>query len=238
LSDCLGKNGFVSILAHELRSQLAPVKTIAELLKIAAVDSATARRMADVVDRQVNGMARLIDDLLDAASLENGSVKLQRSAATLSGIVDRALEIAGPVVAARGHKLVVHMPPEPILLEADAVWLSQALQNVIGNAAKYTNPGGLIRIVCVREEDKAVITVRDTGIGIARAQLDSIFDLYFRAGHAEAQRSVKGLGIGLYVARALIEAHGGTIRAASPGPDCGSELTIRLPCEPLEADRG
>ena len=125
---------------------------------------------------------------------------------------------------------MVSLPSEPIDLDGDVSWLSQALQNLVRNAGKYTDPGGKIHIDAVCDGDEAVITVSDNGIGIASRQLDGIFDMWEQAGQASTERSEGGVGIGLYLARHVIEAHGGTLRAASDGPGLGSQFTVRVPC--------
>ncbi|HSL71622.1 MAG TPA: HAMP domain-containing sensor histidine kinase [Longimicrobiales bacterium] len=172
----------------------------------------------------------MIDDLLNVSRLRLGNLELQRTIVTVSEIVERTVETVGPFIAARGHALVASLPPEPIDLDADAVWLSRALQNLVRNSGKYTDPGGRIHIDAVRDGDEAVITVSDNGIGIASTQLDAIFDMWAQAGQASTERSEGGVGIGLYLARHVIEAHGGTLRAASDGPGLGSQFTVRLPC--------
>lgn len=225
------KDLFITILAHELRNPLGPIKNAAALLRHESLDVKTTQRASEIIDRQVRGMTRLIDDILDVARLQLGNLELQRVGVTVSDIVERTLEVAQPFVVARGHELIVSVPPEPIFLDADAMRLSQVLQNLVRNAAKYTNFGGKIRIGAQRVGSDAVLTVSDTGIGIAPTQLDAIFELYAQAGQAATERSAGGLGIGLYLARSLVEAHGGTIRAASAGAGSGSEFIVRLPCQ-------
>jgi signal transduction histidine kinase len=224
------KDRFVSILGHELRGCLAPVRNAVELLKLNPTDAVTRRSITEIIDRQIGGMTRLIDDLLDVARLQNGHVQLRRTRAAVSEIIEHAVESVRPLAAARKHTLSVSVPPEPIVIDADVMWLSQALQNLLGNAAKYTNPGGVIGISAERDEDDVVITVSDNGIGIAPAELDTIFELYVQAGQARTERSAGGIGLGLYLARLLVEGHGGAIRAFSAGPDCGSRFIVSLPC--------
>ncbi len=226
------KDRFIAVLAHELRSPLAPIRNAAELLKRETLDAAMKRQSSEIIDRHVRAMSRLIDDLLDVARLRIGNLQLRRTSVAVSEIVEPAVETAGPLVAARGHALVVSVPPEPIILDADVMRLCQVLQNLLSNAAKYTNPAGQIRIDARRDGDEVVVSVSDTGIGIAPDQLDAIFELYAQAGQAATERSAGGLGIGLYLARSIVEAHGGTIRALSAGPGRGSEFIVRLPCNP------
>ena len=223
------KNRFVSILGHELRGRLAPLKNAVELLKLDPTNAVTRRSITEIIDRQIGGMTRLIDDLLNVASLQDGHVQFRHTLAAVSEIIEHAVESARPLAAARNHTLIVNVPPEPIVIYADAMWLSQALQNLLGNAAKYTDPGGVIGISAKRDKGDVVITVSDNGIGIAPAELDTIFELYAQSGQARTERSAGGIGLGLYLARLIVEGHGGVIRASSGGPDGGSEFIVSLP---------
>ncbi len=232
LADAVARNEdlFVAILAHELRNPLGPIRNAAMLLKGGTLDAAATRQTSDIIDRQVDGMSQLIDDLLDVSRLRLGNLQLRRTIVSVSEIVQRTVETVGPFIRGRGQALVVSSPPEPMDLHADVVWLSQALQNLLRNAGKYTNPGGEIHIGWMRDADEAVIVVSDNGIGIAAPQLDAIFDIWEQAGQAATERSEGGVGIGLYLARRVIEAHGGSLHAASDGPGRGSQFTVRLPC--------
>jgi signal transduction histidine kinase len=221
---------FIAILAHELRNPLGPICNAAALLGGGTLDAVAASQASDIIDRQVHGMGQLIDDLLNVSRLRLGKLELRRTIVAVSEIVERTVETVGPFLAARSHALVVSLPSEPIDLDGDVSWLSQALQNLVRNAGKYTDPGGKIHIDAVRDGDEAVITVSDNGIGIASRQLDGIFDMWEQAGQASTERSEGGVGIGLYLARHVIEAHGGTLRAASDGPGLGSQFTVRVPC--------
>lgn len=221
---------FLAILAHELRNPLAPIRNANAALRRETLDAATRKQSSDIIDRQLHGMSQLIDDLLHVARLRLGNFELRRTTATLSEIVELTVETVGPYIAAHGHALVVRFPPAAVDLDADIVWLSLALQNLVRNACKYTNPGGTIHVDVLRDGDEAVITVSDNGIGIASTQLNSIFDIWDQAEQATSERSEGGVGIGLYLARRLIEAHGGTVHAASGGPGLGSQFMVRLPC--------
>ena len=145
-------------------------------------------------------------------------------------IIERAREIVDPIVAACHHTLVVKLPSKPLIIDCDATWLSQALQNLISNAAKYTEPGGKITVSVQHEGTDAVIAVSDTGIGIPTKELDTIFGLYTQLEQRSTVQLSGGLGIGLHLVRLLVEAHGGTIQSRSAGPSCGSEFIVRLPC--------
>jgi signal transduction histidine kinase len=223
------KDRFVAILGHELRGRLQPAKNAADILKRETLDAPTRRSLAEIIDRQIAGMTRLVDDLLDVARQRAGMFRLRLARANVAEIVEHAVDTVRPLIATRNHTLVVSLPSEPVFLDADAVWLSQALQNLLANAAKYTNPGGTIRISATRENDEAVLTVSDSGVGIAAADLERIFELYSQAGQAGTERSAGGIGIGLYLCRLVIDAHGGVIRAFSAGPGGGSEFTVRVP---------
>jgi signal transduction histidine kinase len=224
------RDRFLAILGHELRNQLAPTQNAAELLKRDTLDAETRRYVSRIIDRQVGGMTRLVEDLLDMARLRAGNLEMRRADVPLCEIIESTIEIVRPVVAARNHTLVVELPAEPLWLQADVMWLSQGLQNLLGNAAKYTEPGGRIVVKVRRDDAVAEITVSDTGIGIAREDLSEIFELYVQVRHGEGRGPGEGLGIGLYLVRLVVEAHGGNIEASSAGRGCGSQFTIRLPC--------
>ncbi len=223
------KDRFVSILGHELRGRLAPLRNAVELLKLNPIDAVTRRSITEIIDRQIGGMTRLVDDLLDVARLQDGHVQFRRTRTTVSEIIEHAADTVRPLAAARNHTLIVSVPPEPIVIYGDTMWLSQALQNLLCNAVKYTNPGGVIGISAERHAHDVVLTVSDNGIGIAPAELDTIFELYAQGGQAQTERSAGGIGLGLYLARLIVEGHGGAIRALSAGPDCGSQLIVSLP---------
>jgi signal transduction histidine kinase len=227
----------LAISAHELRNHIAPAKNACELLQRAVLDEATTKRMCAIIDRQLDAMTRIVAELLDDARLRSGKVELHRRETALEAIIARSVELVAPLVAARNHTLLIDVEADGSRVEADELWLSHALQNVIGNAAKYTDPGGRIEVRVTREGAYAVIGVRDTGVGLAPEQLETIFDLYAQVGQAPDRPAAGGLGVGLYFARALIERHGGAIRATSDGLGRGSVFTIRLPCVTPSAAR-
>lgn len=225
------KDLMIAMIAHELRDPLVPLKYLAHLLGSKNFDIAKIGIVSKIMDRQVRALNGLIDDLLDLSNVQSGSLRLVRREAAMADIVGRALEMAGPLVVARGHTLSTNLPPAPIVLDADEGRLCQVLHNLIGNAAKYTACGGRIDITARRDGDEVELVVRDNGIGIAPADLEVIFEPYRRVRQAAAtEPSADGLGIGLYIARHLVEAHGGTLSAASAGAGQGSELIVRLPC--------
>lgn len=226
----VNQDRFIAILAHELRNGLAPTKNAAQILKRESLDDATRLRMSGIVERQVTGMTRLIDELLDVARLRAGNIDVRRTRVSIADIIEHTVEGVRPLLAAREHKLVVHTPPQPVFVDVDVLWLSHALQNIVGNAAKYTNPRGEIWICAEQKGDEVAIRVSDNGIGIAPEALETIFEPYAQAGQAGTERSAGGLGLGLYLARLLIEGHGGVVKATSGGRGCGSEFVVLLPC--------
>ena len=226
-----GQSHLIAIVAHELRGPLMPIRNTVELLKRAPLDALTVRRAAEVIERQVIGMMRLIDDLVDVSHLTSGNLEIQRRRVSMREIVEHCVEIVGTYVADRGHKLLVEISAEPVYLVADAMRVCQSLQNLVTNAAKYTNNGGVIRIRARRDNGQAVFEVSDNGIGIAADQLEIIFDMFAQDGQVGSRRSEGGLGIGLFLTRNLVEAHGGAVVATSAGPGLGSEFIVRLPCE-------
>lgn len=226
----------LAIFAHEVRSHLSPAKTACELLQRSVLDEATAKRMCAIIDRQLDAMTRIVSELLDDSRFHSGKVELHRRETALEDIIARSLELAAPLVAARNHTLLVDAGVG-LRVEADELWLSHALHNVIGNAAKYADPGGRIEVRVAKEGGNAVIDVRDTGVGLAPGQLETIFDLYAQAEQLPCRPAAEGLGVGLYFARFLIERHGGAIRATSEGVGRGSLFTIRLPCVTPSAAR-
>ena len=219
----------IAIVAHELRYPLVPMRRAAALLLHDTVDAATLHRVAEIVERQVSTMNRLIGDLVDAARMQQGVVELRRERAALADLLECAAESAAPLIHERGHTFTVSAPAETVYLNMDVLRLTQALLNIIANATKYTDRHGEIVMSACREGDHAVIIVSDTGIGIPPHDLEAIFGLFAKS--SQELRIEPGLGIGLFLARHLVEAHGGTVTASSAGSGRGSEFTVRLPCE-------
>jgi signal transduction histidine kinase len=226
---------FISIVAHELRNPLLPIRNAAALLKHEAPDSATVRRAAEIIERQASAMHRLIGDLVDVSRMQLGAMEMRRARAPLSELMERAIESAGPVAADRGHTLSASVSAQPIYLDMDVLRLAQALHNIICNASKYTDEHGFIHVRARCEGDHVVIVVSDNGIGIPKEELESIFGLFVQS--VRGARAEPGLGLGLYLARHFIEAHDGTVTAASAGPGQGSVFTTRLPCEVSDGER-
>ena len=224
------KDSLIAILGHELRSHIAPIKNAAQLLQRTAIDQATTLRVAGIIDRQVDGITRLVDELLGSTQSKASELLLRRADTAFQTIVEGSIEMIEPLMQARRQTLSIRMPAEPILIEADAVWLTQAVQNVIGNAVKYTDPGGQIEIVVEHDDEDVAISVRDTGIGLASADLETVFGLYAQAAQPAARPAAGGLGVGLHLAHIVVAAHGGSIRAMSAGLGRGSTFLIRIPC--------
>jgi PAS domain S-box-containing protein len=219
------KDEFLATLAHELRNPLAPIRNALHLLNRRGVDDAQARAAREMMERQVKHMVRLIDDLLDVSRITRGRLELRREPVELARVVDQALETVRPHLA---QQLTVSLPPQPVHLDADPVRLSQVLANLLNNAAKYTPRTGHIALSAALEGSTVAIRVRDDGIGIAAEQLPNLFRMFSQAISA-LEHSRGGLGIGLALARSLVQLHGGTIEARSGGPGRGSEFTVRLP---------
>ncbi|WP_280152930.1 ATP-binding protein [Piscinibacter sp. XHJ-5] len=226
------KDEFLATLAHELRNPLAPITNALEILRLKDPADAETRWTRDVIDRQVRQMTRLVDDLLDVARITRGKIQLRLERVTLAGIVHGAIEAARPFIEASGHTLDVRLPAEPVWLEADATRLTQVLLNLLNNAAKYTPRGGRIEVEAAAAGE-AAITVRDNGIGIAAEHLARVFEMFSQVAPA-LERSQGGLGIGLALARGLVDLHGGRIEAHSGGVGCGSEFIVRLPLAPAQ----
>ena len=222
------KDEFLAMLSHELRNPLAPIANALEVLQRSGPAESDLQASRDVIGRQVHDLARLIDDLLDASRISSGKVRLQIETIEFAGVVSRAIETTRPLTEARRHRLTVSLPSEPVWLKADPTRLAQVLSNLLNNAAKYTQAGGNIALTAEREGDELVVGVRDSGVGIPKEILPHVFDLFTQADRS-LDRSQGGLGIGLTLARSIIEMHGGSVRAFSAGPNQGSEFVLRLP---------
>jgi CheY-like chemotaxis protein/nitrogen-specific signal transduction histidine kinase len=219
------KDEFLATLAHELRNPLAPISNSLEILKLQAPADQPLQAALEIMGRQLRHLVRLIDDLLEVSRITSGKLELRRERVALATVVEQALETSRPHL--RGHEFSVSLPAQPVWLDADPVRLAQVLANLLNNACKYTPPGGRIRLGAERGDASVTLRVRDTGIGIEAAQLPHVFEMFSQA--APAAGGYEGLGIGLALARALVEMHGGTICAASDGPGAGSEFVVTLP---------
>ena len=222
------KDEFLATLAHELRNPLAPIRIAVQLLRMAGALNPTAEEARDMIDRQVSQMVRLVDDLLDVSRITRGKLDLRKEQVDFAAVVQSALETARPLIERSGHSLTVSLPPEPVLLEADPVRLSQVIANLLTNAAKYTNQGGHIGLIVKQVGAEVIVTVKDTGIGIASEHLPRLFEMFSQVAPA-LERSQGGLGIGLALVKGLVEMHGGSVVASSAGPGKGSQFVVRLP---------
>jgi len=222
------KDEFLAMLAHELRNPVAPIGNVAEVLSRVLAGDEEKRTLAEIIRRQAMHLSRLLDDLLDVARVTQGRIELRRTVEPLAGCIHQALETAQPLVREREHRFTVSETFQTLHVNADRVRLVQAIGNIIINAAKYTPPGGDIRIRTFSENNRVAIEVSDTGVGITPEFLPKVFDL-FAQGDRSLDRSQGGLGIGLAVCKKLVEMHDGTVTASSAGPGRGATFTIRLP---------
>jgi signal transduction histidine kinase len=222
------KNEFLATLAHELRNPLAPIRAAVKILQIKSKPNSESQSALDVIERQTRQMTRLIDDLLDIARITSNKLELRREQIELRTVLNAAVETSRPLIEQRGHKLIVRAPSAPIHIDGDLVRLAQVVSNLLNNAAKYTERGGRIWLTAARKESEAVIKVRDTGIGIRSEILPQIFGMFTQADR-DANGAPGGLGIGLTLVKRLVEMHGGTITAQSPGRGKGSEFIVRVP---------
>jgi len=222
------KDEFLAMLAHELRNPLAPIRNAVHLMKMKSLADPQLQLSRDIIERQLIQLSRLVDDLLDVSRITRGKINLARRRVELSELVARAVETVAPTIESRGHALTVEIPQRPLMIYGDPMRLTQALSNVLGNAAKYTDTGGQIILRARRRRRDIEITIRDDGIGIVPEVLPCIFDLFTQLDRRTG-RHQGGLGIGLALVRQLIEMHGGTVWASSEGPGKGSEFVIRLP---------
>ncbi len=220
------KDEFLAMLSHELRNPLAAISNAAHVLKLEGL--VRVNDAADIIERQVNGLVGLVNDLTDVSRMMSGKIHLQIERVRLNDVIDRAIEAVQHVIDAHNHKLSLSIPNEAIWVDADTNRLQQAFANVLNNAAKYTDPGGQIRLVVERAGNEAFVRFIDNGSGIPAEMLDRIFDLFIQADRS-LDRSQGGLGIGLTLVRRLVEMHGGKIVASSKGIGLGSEFVIRLP---------
>lgn len=233
------KDEFLATLAHELRNPLSPVRNGIEILRLGGTAQDDAGAILSMMDRQLGHMTHLVDDLLDVARVSSGKVVLRKGQVTLREVVEAAVETSRQVISTSNHKLDVELPDEPIALNADRTRLVQVLANLLNNSAKYTPAGGRIDVSARREDSEVVLRVVDTGIGIPSEMLPKVFDMFVQVG-ASLDRSEGGLGIGLTLVRRLVEMHGGSVMAESPGLGQGSVFTVRLPIArgPFAANEG
>jgi PAS domain S-box-containing protein len=223
------KNEFLAVLAHELRNPLAPIRNALSIMRRATQDAGGPVQPAvDMMERQVGQLVRLVDDLLDISRISHGHIELRRKRVELASAVHHAVEAARPALDGMNHSLTVALPPQAIYVDADPSRLAQVIGNLLSNACKFTDRGGRIELIVERDDEQAVIRVRDNGIGIAAEQVPRIFDMFAQVD-SSMERSSTGLGIGLSLVTQLVALHGGTVQARSAGIGQGSEFIVRLP---------
>jgi signal transduction histidine kinase/ActR/RegA family two-component response regulator len=227
------KDEFLAMLAHELRNPLAPISTGAHLLKLLHSDNAQITQTCAIIARQVEHMTSLVDDLLDVSRVTRGLVSLSTQVLDLKDVVDDAAEQIRPLIAARRHKVVLDLPHGTACVKGDHKRLVQVVANLLNNATKYTPEGGRIELRLVRDGSDYVLTVTDDGIGMDAALVELVFDLFTQAERTP-DRSQGGLGLGLALAKSLVELHGGAVSARSEGTGKGSVFEVRLPCYAAE----
>jgi two-component system CheB/CheR fusion protein len=227
------KDEFLAMLAHELRNPLAPIRNSLHIMRMNRQHDPTAERVAEMMERQVNHLVRLVDDLLEISRITRGKIELRKELVEVAAFIRGAVETSRPLIDAAGHQLAVTIPPEPLTLEGDPVRLAQVFANLLNNAAKYMDAGGQIWLTVRRANSHVAISVRDTGTGIPADMLPHVFDLFMQVDR-HAGRSQGGLGIGLTLVKNLVELHDGTVEAHSDGPGRGSEFVVHLPLAPVQ----
>ena len=227
------KDEFIATLGHELRNPLAPLVTGLHLLKHASVPSES---IVEVMERQVNHLIRLVDDLLEVSRITRGLIEVRHEPVDVAFVVRSAIETSRPAMQSARHSLEVNLPEQPLTVRGDTVRLTQVFANILTNAAKYTNTGGRIRLNVTHDGHAVTVSVRDNGIGIAPEHLASVFDMFTQVDRS-SRRTQGGLGIGLTLVRSLVEMHDGQVEARSEGPGKGSEFIVRLPLASGTASR-
>jgi PAS domain S-box-containing protein len=222
------KDEFIALLAHELRNPLAPIRNVIEILKLQNPSDPDLVWCRDILDRQASQLAQLIEDLYDVSRLSRSNLELRAERVDLISVLRLARETSEPLIRGRRHELSVSLPAEPIWIRGDPVRLAQVFSNLLNNAARYTDEGGRIRLSVERIDHEVVVSVRDTGMGIVPEMLPRVFDT-FTQGERAQERGQGGLGIGLSLAKGIVEMHGGHIEAKSEGVGQGSEFVVRLP---------
>jgi CheY-like chemotaxis protein len=221
------KDEFLATLAHELRNPLAPIRNALQVLRLAP-SADDAERARTVMQRQLEQMVRLVDDLLDVSRITRGKLELRRQSVPLSAVIADAVETSKPMIDHFGHTLTVSLPPQPVIIDADRTRLAQVFSNLLNNSAKYMDRGGHIRLTGELQGDQVVVSVSDSGIGIEPGKLTSIFEMFAQVDDS-LKRAQGGLGIGLTLVKRLVEMHGGEITARSEGLGRGAEFIVRLP---------
>lgn len=223
------KDEFLATLAHELRNPLAPVRNSLQILRLSQPGSLAASNAMAIMERQVRHMVRLIDDLLDVSRISLGKLELHTERVALQDVLESAIEGVQPFIDAARHTMTLQQPAEPLYVDADVTRFGQVIGNLLHNAAKYTPDGGAIDIRVQQDGNSAVISIEDSGVGISPESLPHVFELFTQAAGSSLERSQGGLGIGLSIARRLVEMHGGSVDAASAGPGRGALFRVQLP---------
>jgi signal transduction histidine kinase len=228
------KDEFLAMLAHELRNPLAPIHNAVQLMRNPQLPAQQLNWAREVIERQTGHLTKLVDDLLDVSRITRGKINVDREQVELATVVARAVETVEPMLSRQRHELIVSVDPEPLFIDGDPTRLTQVVGNILGNAVKYTDAGGRIVLTAGSVGELIEIRVKDNGIGIEPASLPAVFDLFTQASQLNG-RAQTGLGIGLALAKRLVEMHGGEVQAHSDGPGKGSEFVVRLPRQMREA---
>jgi PAS domain S-box-containing protein len=229
------KDEFLATLAHELRNPLAPIRNGLHVIRLAGA-SGTVEQARSMMERQLTQLVRLVDDLLDMSRVTSGKLELRRARIQLRAVIDAAVETSRSAIEEAGHKLTLTMPADPIWLDGDLTRLAQVVSNLLNNSAKYMRRGGHVRLTAMCENDMAIVSVQDEGIGIPPAMLEKVFEMFTQVDRA-LEKTTGGLGIGLSLVKGFVEMHGGTIEARSEGEGRGSEFVVRLPVALSAADK-
>ena len=222
------KDEFLAMLAHELRNPLAPIHNAVQLMRNPQLPAQQLNWAREVIERQTGHLTKLVDDLLDVSRITRGKINVDREQVELATVVARAVETVEPMLSRQRHELIVSVDPQPLFIDGDPTRLTQVVGNILGNAVKYTDAGGRIVLTAGSVGELIEIRVKDNGIGIEPASLPAVFDLFTQASQLNG-RAQTGLGIGLALAKRLVEMHGGEVQAHSDGPGKGSEFVVRLP---------
>lgn len=222
------KDEFLATLAHELRNPLAPIRNALEIMRLSEGKPETIAQTRKIIERQVNQMVRLIDDLLDVSRITRGTLQIVKEQLSFQEVIEAALEISRPLIEKSGLTLTTQIPAEPILMEVDRVRMAQVISNLLNNSARYSDSGGSVLLAVEQRDAQLSVRVRDMGIGISQEFLPKVFDLFTQVDRAH-ERTQGGLGIGLALVRQLVTLHGGEVTARSPGVGQGAEFELLLP---------
>ncbi len=223
------KSEFLAVLGHELRNPLATLSAGIELLQQPTIGFESIVKVRAMMKRQLDHLTRLVEDLLDLSRISRGEVVLRKAPLDMRDVIDAAVELCMPAISDRQHRLIVETGREPLPADGDFQRLTQVIGNLLSNAAKYTEPGGSITVTAAVEDESVVVRVRDTGFGLPKESVESLFDMFTQVAEHRERTGGGGLGIGLALSRQLVVRHGGTIEAKSDGPGHGSEFVVRLP---------